>query len=179
MLWTSCTNLWWQRARLLQLAIGLCYSLRLKVVPSSKMCARSAGNESLNEMEYTCFRVGSSNRTHRNGWRPLDTTTVCKAFECWGRIVGTDRGWHHLEADPRHAQLGRKSFGVLADQSRHLESETDSLTSKERFRSFRLTKKRQIGVVRTRCVHSVSPVTDLTYRSSAVIWHARCNSCRT
>ena len=37
--------------------------------PSSKMCARSAGNESLNEMEYMCFRVGSSNRIHRSGWR--------------------------------------------------------------------------------------------------------------
>ena len=49
---------------------GLCYSPRIKVVPSSKMCVRSAGNESLNETEYTCSRVGSSDRIHRSGWRP-------------------------------------------------------------------------------------------------------------
>ena len=49
---------------------GLCYSPRIKVVLSSKMCVQSAGNESLNETEYTCSRVGSSNRIHRSGWRP-------------------------------------------------------------------------------------------------------------
>ena len=49
---------------------GSCYSPRIKVVPSSKMCDRSAGNESLNETEFSCSRVGSSNRIHRSGWRP-------------------------------------------------------------------------------------------------------------
>ena len=52
----------------------------------------------------------------------------------------------------------------LADQLRHLESETISPTLKERFRS---TKKRKIGIVRTPCVHSIFPVTDFIYRNSA------------
>ena len=62
-----------------------------------------------------------------------------------------------------------------ADQLRHLESETSSMTLKERLG---LTRRRQIGVVQTLCVHSISPVTDLRYKSSAGIWHARCNSRR-
>ena len=44
-------------------------SPRTKVVRSSKMCAQTAGNETLNEMEFTCSRVGSPNRIHRSGWR--------------------------------------------------------------------------------------------------------------
>ena len=40
------------------------------MVPSSKTCVLSAGNETFFDVECTCFRVGSSNRIHRNGWRP-------------------------------------------------------------------------------------------------------------
>ena len=52
-----------------QQAIGSCCSLKTMVVLSSKMCARSAGNESLDEMEFSCSRVGSSKEVRRNGWR--------------------------------------------------------------------------------------------------------------
>ena len=89
---------------------------------------------------------------------PLDTTTVCKAFECWAG------SWTGLLM----ASLGRQIIDMQspsvnrsawpADQLRHVESETNLLTLKERFRS---TKKHEIGIARTRCVHSVSPVTDL------------------
>ena len=106
----------------------------------------------------------------RNPWTPW-IPRQCASIRVLGRIVewtADDITW---EADPRHAELIRKSFGVTGR-----ELETNSLTLKERFRS---TKKRQIGIVRMRCVHSISPVTDLIYRSSAVIWHARCNSRRT
>ena len=68
------------------------------------MCALSAGNESLNEMEYTCFRVGSSNRIHRNGWRPWTPRLCAKAFECW---AGSWNG-------PRMASPGGRSSTCTA-----------------------------------------------------------------
>ena len=51
-------------------AIGSCCSLKAKVVLSLNMCARSTGNESLNEMEFTCPRVGSSCKLHKSGKHP-------------------------------------------------------------------------------------------------------------
>ena len=36
---------------------------------SSKMWARSAGNDSSSETESTCSRVGSSSKLHKSGWR--------------------------------------------------------------------------------------------------------------
>ena len=89
----------------------------------------------------------------------LDATTVCKAFECW---AGSWDG--PLMASPGHQENVRRDRPISYDTWSH------------RIRS---TTKRQIGIVRTRCVHSISPVTDRIYRSSAVMWYARCNSRRT
>ena len=75
-------------------------------------------------------------------------------------ILGTP-GYHDCvqsitcEADPRDAELIRKSYGVTG-------------RSKERSRSAR---KQQIGIAPTPRVHSIS-----RYRSSAGIWHARFNN---
>ena len=87
--------------------------------------------------------------TSRGILGPPGNHDCVQSIQVLGRIVERTADGITWEADPRHA---------------------------ERFRS---TKKRQIGIVRTRCVHSISLVTDLMYRSSAVIWHARCNSSRT
>ena len=105
---------------------------------------------------------------HGDDFVPLGYIVNVKCFFCetargWGchdipvlgRIVEwTDDGitW---EADLRHAELIRKSFGVTSHQLTHLASETSSMTFRERFRSAR---KRQIGIVPTPCVHSISPV---------------------
>ena len=106
---------------------------------------------------------------------PLDTTTVYKASEClagsWNGLLKASLG-----RQTRHSELIRKSFGVTVDQLRHLESETSSTTLKERPRS---TRRQLIVIMRIRCVHSNSPVTDRKYKSSVETWRANCNSRRT
>ena len=99
----------------------------------------------------------------RNPWDPLDTTTVCKAFECWAGL------WNGpLMESPGRQILDMQSssgnrFGVTGPISCDTwRQRTNSLTLKERFRS---TKHRQIGIVPTPCVHSISPVTYLRYKS--------------
>ena len=80
------------------------------------------------------------------------------------------------EADPRHAQLIRKSFGVtgrsistagVKDRLDDIEGET------------RLRRRRRIDVVRIRCVRGISQVTGLRYKLNAEIWLASCNSRQT
>ena len=59
---------------------------------------------------------------------------MCKSIRVQGRIVEWTADGITWEADPRHAELIRKSFGRDRPiKLRHLASETNSLTLKERF----------------------------------------------
>ena len=120
---------------------------------------------------------------HGDDFVPLGYIIIVKGFSSEAARVLDCHEWRNpwalwtddgitWEADLRLAELIRISFGVTG---RSVATPTSSMTLKERFR---LTRRRQIGIVQTLSVHSISPVTDLRYKSSAGIWHARCNSRR-
>ena len=100
----------------------------------------------------------------RNPWAS-GVPRLCAKHSSAGQDRGMDRRWHHLGGRSStcraHQEIVRRDQPISL---RLLTSETNPMTSKERSRS---TKKRQTGIVRTPCVHSISPVTDLRYKSSA------------
>ena len=93
-----------------------------------------------------------------------------------GRLVDwTAEGITWGEADPRHAELIRKSFGVTG-RSVTTPGVRDKLDDIEGEPP--IDKSQLIVIVRIRCVHNISPVTDLRYKSSVETWRASCNSRR-
>ena len=92
-----------------------------------------------------------------------------------GRLVertADDMTW---EGDPRHAELTRKSFGVTG-RSVATPGVRDKLDDIEG--EVPIGKEAADRIAPTPCVHSISPVTDPKYRSTARTWHARCNNRR-
>ena len=79
------------------------------------------------------------------------------------------------EGDPRHAELTRKSFGVTG-RSVATPGVRDKLDDIEG--EVPIGKEAADRIAPTPCVHSISPVTDPKYRSTARTWHARCNNRR-
>ena len=80
------------------------------------------------------------------------------------------------EADPRHAVLIRKSFGMTG-QSVTTPGVRDKLTDSEEEVPIdkEASDRYRANAMRAQYLSSVRP----DIHSSAVIWHARCNSCGT
>ena len=93
-----------------------------------------------------------------------------------GRLVEWTAEGITWEADPRHAELIRKSFSVTG-RSDTTPGVRDKLNDIEG--EARSTRRPLIAVVQIRCVRSISPVTDPRYQSSVETWRASCNSHRT
>ena len=88
----------------------------------------------------------------------------------------TDEGMS-WEADHRHAELVRKSF-VVTGRSVSTPRVKDRLDDIEGETPLGKEAGGPVSCEHDACTVSISPVTHLIYRSTAVIWHARCNSRR-
>ena len=114
--------------------------------------------------------------THQEILGPSGYHDCVHSIRVLGRIVECTADGTTWEADPRHAGLIRKSFGVtgrsvatpgVRDESGDIEGEVPiGKEAADRYRA------------NTMHAQNVSPVTDLRYRSSAGTWHARCNNHR-